>query len=131
METYSWYQTLAKPSWAPPAELFGPVWTALYILIAISFGFVTYLYLTKKLPFKVFLPFILNLIFNIAFSPLEFGLQSLILGSIDIVLVLTTLIWSLVTVFRYAKWVTFINIPYLLWVSFATILQFAILLANQ
>ncbi|HCC05370.1 TPA: hypothetical protein DEP58_03645 [Patescibacteria group bacterium] len=43
METYSWYQTLSKPTWAPPAWVFGPVWTVLYIIIAISYGYVGYL----------------------------------------------------------------------------------------
>jgi tryptophan-rich sensory protein len=130
METYEWYEQLLRPSWAPPAWLFGPVWTVLYILIAISFGYVAYLYFKKKLPFSIFLPFLLNIIFNIAFTPLQFGLRSNILAAIDIVLVLATLIWGLLLLYPRVKWAALINLPYLLWVSFATVLQLTITVMN-
>lgn len=126
MKAYEWYATLSKPTWSPPAYLFGPVWTFLYVLIAISYGYVAYLFYTKKIPFLIFLPFILNLIFNIAFTPLQFGLRNLTLASIDILLVLGTLIWAMVVIYPYAKWVTYISIPYLAWVLFATVLQLTI-----
>ena len=127
----SWYSQLKKPFFAPPSWLFGPVWTVLYILIAISYGYVGYLFFTKKIPFIVFLPFILNLIFNFAFTPLQFGLQSNILAAIDILLVLGTLIWALIAIFPYIPWVTYINIPYIFWVSFATILQLTVTWMNR
>ncbi len=131
MKTYEWYQALLKPKWAPPSWLFGPVWTVLYALIAVSYGYVIYLYVTKKIPFIVLLPFILNIIFNLAFTPLQFGLQSNILAAIDIVFVLLTLVWALFAIYPYAKWVSFINIPYLLWVCFATVLQITITFLNR
>jgi tryptophan-rich sensory protein len=127
---YTWYSALIKPSWAPPAWLFGPVWTVLYFLIVISYGYVGYLFFTKKISFWIVLPFILNLIFNLIFTPLQFGLQSNILAAVDILLVLGTLIWALVAIFPVAHWVTYINIPYLAWVSFATILQLTITFLN-
>jgi tryptophan-rich sensory protein len=130
METYTWYQTLIKPEWAPPSWIFGPVWSVLYAVIAISFGYVTYLYFKGAIPFIVFLPFILNIVFNVAFTPLQFGLQSNILASLDIILVLGTLVWALYAVHVYVPWVTYVNIPYLLWVSFATILQLTITYLN-
>lgn len=130
METYSWYQILIKPAWAPPAWLFGPVWAVLYTIIAISFGYVTYSYFKGVIPFVVLLPFILNLIFNFLFTPLQFGLQNNLLASIDILLVLTTLGWALYVIYPYSKIVTYVNIPYLLWVSFATILQLTITYLN-
>jgi translocator protein len=128
--TYNWYQTLIKPSWAPPSWLFGPVWTLLYILIFASFGYVGYLFSKGKITFLVLLPFILNLIFNFAFTPLQFGLKNNLLAFIDIILVLATLIWALISIFPHAKWVTFINIPYLIWVSFATVLQATVTYLN-
>lgn len=129
--SYSWYQNLIKPSWAPPSFLFGPVWTVLYAIIFVSFGYVFNLFIQKRIPFVVLLPFILNLLFNFIFTPIQFGLKNNFLASIDISLVLITLIWLLVAIFPYAKWVALINIPYLLWVLFATVLQFTITYLNK
>ncbi|MEK7582838.1 MAG: TspO/MBR family protein [Patescibacteria group bacterium] len=128
---YDWYQALLKPSWAPPAFLFGPVWTILYVLIAISFGFVFYNVITKKLPAGTAMPFVLNLIFNLSFTYFQFGLRNNLLAAIDIVLVLLTLIWAMWVIYPKIKWVALINIPYLLWVSFATILQLTITWLNR
>jgi tryptophan-rich sensory protein len=123
METATWYASLIKPTWAPPAWVFGPVWSVLYAIIFVSFGYVVYRYFKGALPFVVLLPFVLNLIFNVAFSPIQFTLQNNFLAFIDIILVLATLVWALLAIYHYAPWVTYVNIPYLLWVSFATILQ--------
>jgi tryptophan-rich sensory protein len=125
-QVYGWYQTLIKPSWSPPSWIFGPVWTFLYVLIAISFGKVFMMGWQKQIPFIVVLPFILNLIFNFAFSPIQFTLQSNLLAAIDILLVLGTLVWAMIVIYPYAPWITYIQIPYVLWVSFATILQLTI-----
>ena len=131
MNTYTWYQQLIKPSWSPPGWLFGPVWTLLYILIFISFGKVVLMGLKKEISFIVVLPFILNLIFNLAFTPLQFGLKNNLLAAIDIILVLGTLIWLMVSVYAHARWVAYMQIPYLLWVSFATVLQLTITYLNR
>jgi len=130
METYTWYQTLIKPTWAPPSWVFGPVWSVLYAIIAISYGYVGYLYFKGVIPFMVLLPFILNLVFNLAFTPLQFGLQNNILAAIDILLVLGTMIWAGVAIYPYVPWVAYVNIPYLLWVSFASCLQLTITYLN-
>lgn len=131
MNGYNWYSQLIKPSWAPPGFLFGPVWSVLYFLITISFGTVFYKVITKQIPLIVALPFILNLIFNFAFTPLQFGLKNNLLSAIDILLVLATLIWAMIAIFPYFKWITYIQIPYLLWVSFATVLQLTITFLNR
>jgi len=130
METYTWYQTLIKPTWAPPSWVFGPVWSVLYAIIAISYGYVGYLYFKGVIPFMVLLPFILNLVFNLAFTPLQFGLQNNILAAIDILLVLGTMIWAGVAIYPYVPCVAYVNIPYLLWVSFASCLQLTITYLN-
>lgn len=129
-EQMTWYATLIKPSFAPPAWLFGPVWSVLYAIIFISFSFVFYKLYKGEIEFVVALPFILNLIFNAVFTPLQFGVQNNLLAAIDITLVLITLVWALFVIYPHAAWVTWINIPYLLWVSFATILQFTITYLN-
>jgi translocator protein len=128
---YSWYSTLIKPSWAPPSWLFGPVWTGLYLVITLSFGTVFYKTITGKLPWIVALPFILNLILNLAFTPLQFGLKNNLLASVDISLVLITLVWAIITIFPHIRWVALANIPYLIWVSFATVLQLTITFLNK
>lgn len=130
MNTYNWYSQLVKPSWSPPSWVFGPVWTFLYVLIAISFGNVFLLAWQKKISLLIALPFILNLIFNFSFTPLQFGLQNNLLAAIDILLVLGTLIWAMIAIYSYAPWITYIQIPYLLWVSFATVLQLTITYLN-
>ncbi len=134
MNTYNWYSQLLKPSWAPPSWLFGPVWTVLYAIIAISFGMVFYKAFTKEIPWIVALPFALNLLFNLAFTPIQFGLKNNLLASIDILLVVGTLVWSLYMVLYIVpglRWVAYSNIPYLLWGTFATFLQFTITFLNK
>lgn len=134
MNTYNWYSQLIKPSWAPPSWLFGPVWTVLYLIIAVSFGAVFYKAFSKEIAWMVALPFVLNLVFNFAFTPLQFGLKNNLLASIDILLVVVTLVWALVAVWQASpelRWVAYTNIPYLLWGTFATCLQLTITYLNR
>lgn len=130
METYTSYAILIKPDWAPPASIFGPVWSILYVLIAISFVFVFYQIYQNNISKKVALPFIFNIIFNLLFTPIQFGLRNNLLASVDILLVLSTLIWAMISIYPKHKWVAWVNIPYLSWVSFATILQITITILN-
>jgi translocator protein len=131
MDSGSWYAKLKKPPWAPPAGVFGPVWSFLYIIIAVSFGYVFIQLFQGDLSWMVVLPFILNLLFNFSFTPLQFGLKNNLLAAVDIVLVLITLIWAMVVIGAYIPWVAYINIPYLLWVGFATALQLEITRLNR
>lgn len=129
--TYNWYSQLTKPSWAPPSWLFGPVWTVLYVLIIASFSKVFLMGWKKEITIMVVISFILNLIFNLAFTPLQFGLKNNVLAMVDILLVLGTLIWSMVAIYPHARWITYIQIPYLLWVTFASVLQLTITYMNK
>jgi len=130
MEQYTWYASLVKPSWAPPSWLFGPVWSVLYIIIFITYGYVFYQVITGKLPRIIALPFVLNLFFNAIFTPIQFGLKNNLLATIDIFLVLGTLIWALIVIYPHIRWIALMNIPYLIWVCFATILQVSITVLN-
>ncbi|MBP6879778.1 MAG: tryptophan-rich sensory protein [Candidatus Pacebacteria bacterium] len=131
MKNFISYSELLKPSWAPPSWIFGPVWSFLYALIAISFGTVFYKLATKEIPFIVALPFILNLVFNFSFTYFQFGLKNNALAAIDILLVLGTLVWAMIAIFPHTRWITYIQIPYLLWVTFATVLQLTITFINR
>ena len=131
MTSYTWYQSLAKPFWAPPSWLFGPVWTFLYAIIIASFGTVFYKVIKKELPAIVALPFVLNIVFNLLFTPIQFGLQNNYLAALDILLVLSTLIWCFVAIYPHIKWIAYAQLPYLLWVLFATILQLTITIINR
>lgn len=131
MDSSSWYAKLNKPKWAPTAGVFGPVWSLLYILIAASFGYVFIQFVQGNLSWSVALPFMLNLLFNFAFTPLQFGLKNNFLAAVDILLVLITLIWALIVIAPQIPWVAYVNIPYLLWVGFATALQLEITRLNR
>ncbi len=129
-EAQSWYSQLIKPTWSPPSWLFGPVWTFLYVLIAIYFSKVFLMFFKKEISFIVLLPFVLNLVFNLSFTFLQFGLKNNLLSAIDILLVLATLIWAMAAIYPHAHWISYIQIPYLLWVAFATVLQLTITYLN-
>lgn len=130
MKAYEWYAELARPSWAPPAWLFGPVWTVLYAIIAVSYGYVFYGALSGRFPGSLALPFALNLAFNLSFTPIQFGLRNNVLASIDILLVAGTLVWAMVAAYPYARWVTYAQVPYLAWALFATVLQLTVTYMN-
>ncbi len=134
MNNYNWYSQLIRPTWSPPSWLFGPVWTVLYAIIAFTFGTVFYKTFTGKLPWIVALPFALNLLFNFAFTPIQFGLKNNLLAAVDILLILGTLIWALYAVWHASaelRFVVYANIPYLAWVTFATCLQLTITYLNR
>ena len=130
-KAYNWYSTLIKPTWSPPSWLFGPVWTFLYAIIFLSFGTVFYKAITKEISWVIALPFILNLIFNFSFTSLQFGLKNNLLSAVDILLILGTLIWAIVSIYPHFKWIAYAQIPYLLWVSIATVLQLTITYLNK
>jgi len=127
----SWYQALIKPEWAPPSWLFGPVWAILYAIIVFTFGKVFIEFLSKNLSWKVALPFALNLVFNLLFTTIQFGLKNNFLAAVDIFLVLITLIWAMIAIWPHARWIVYANLPYLIWVAFATGLQFTITYLNR
>lgn len=125
-----WYKKLDKPTWAPPAYVFGPVWLVLYTFIAITYGFIGYQYFFRGMPYILALPFLLNIIFNIAYSPIQFRLKNLQLATVDILLVLVTLVWAIRAIYPFMPWVAILNLPYLVWVCYASVLQIVITMMN-
>ena len=125
-----YYDSLITPWFAPPSEAFGIAWSILYVIIFLSFGYVLYLWYQQKVSFMTVLPFLLNIVFNALFTPIQFWLQNNWLALIDIVLVVITLVWAMITIYKHAPIVMYAQIPYLLWVVFATILQASITYLN-
>lgn len=126
MSWLDWYNLLAKPSWTPAPSTIGLIWSILYPIIAVSFGFVFVQAIRKKFPWKVALPFGINLVTNLVFTPILFGLRNLPLASVDILIVWSTIIWMMVAVWKHYRWVAVAQVPYFVWVSIATVLQLCI-----
>jgi translocator protein len=127
----TWYSTLIKPSFAPPQWLFGPAWTILYSIIAVTFIRIFYLTAQNSLPFSATVPFILNLICNLSYSPLQFSLKNNYLAAVDAILVFGTLVWAIIAIWPYSHALAYAQAPYLLWVSFAVVLQLTIAWLNR
>lgn len=79
-----------------------------------------------QIPWTVAIPFAINLIANIAFTPIQFGLRNLPLAAIDIAIVWITILWAMKAIWPHHRWVAVAQIPYLIWVTIATVLQFMI-----
>lgn len=126
----TWYPQLNKPFWTPPGWLFGPVWTILYILIAVS-GWLIY----KAEPSRqrsVALAFYgAQLILNLVWSFFFFSLQNPLLGLINIVLLSALIILTIINAWPVRQLAGVLLIPYLIWVIYATTLNFGIWLLND
>jgi len=131
MKAFDWYSQLKKPKWAPPSWIFGPAWAFLYIGIIRSFGYVFIHTYNGDLPVFVCIPFVLNLIFNALFTPIQFGLKNNKLAAIDIVLTWITIVWMMIVVYPFVPLISYMQIPYFLWVSFATVLQLTVTWMNR
>jgi tryptophan-rich sensory protein len=131
MSWFEWYQALEKPGWTPAPGTIGLIWRILYPIILISFGYVFVQVARRKFPWRVALPFAINLVANLIFTPIQFGWRNLDLAAIDILIVWGTIIWMMVAVWKYAKWVAVAQVPYFVWVSIATVLQVTITLWNR
>lgn len=122
------YQSLQKPSFSPPPFVFAPVWTLLYLLLGISLYRIWTIKKEKKN--EAIIIFFISLLLNAIWTPIFFGLQNLLVAFIEIV-ILWFSITAVINRFNYLdKKAAYLLIPYLLWVSFAAVLNFAILVLN-
>jgi benzodiazapine receptor len=129
--TPTWYQTLKKPSFDPPEWLFGPAWTLLYLLMAVAAWLVWKQGIGVagvKLALAVFL---VQLVLNALWSVFFFGLRSPLAGLVDIVVLWLAILATIVLFFRVSVPAGVLLLPYIAWVSFATILNAAILRLNR
>lgn len=130
MTWIDWYNSLAKPSWTPAPATIGLVWQILYPIILATFGFVFFQAARGKLPWMVALPFAINLVANVVFTPIQFGMRNLPMAAIDIVIVWGTILWAAAAVWKHHPWIAVAQIPYFVWVSIATVLQISITAMN-
>jgi tryptophan-rich sensory protein len=131
MDYATYYAALIKPSFAPPEMWFGIAWGIIYPLIALAFVLLLKKQFEKKIENKTLMQvFVLNLIGNGLFTPVQFWLRSNVLASVVILWVLGTLGWFMALVYKESKLIFWLLMPYLLWVSFATVLQILITWMN-
>ncbi len=128
-----WYQALEKPPWNPPSWLFGPVWTMLYVLLGVGAWMVA----REPGPSPdaarpmAWFAFGLMALLNLAWTPLFFGLQSPALAFLDISLLWGALVWMTLSFGRVRPLAGYLQVPMVLWVSFALVLNGTIWLINS
>jgi translocator protein len=120
-----WYPGLRKPSWKPPNAIFGPVWTLLYTAMAVAAWLVWHQagFVAGRVPLALFG---VQLLLNLAWSGLFFGLRRPDLAFYEIVLLWGMILATLTTSWKVSRIAGVLLLPYLLWVGFATALNFAI-----
>jgi len=127
----TWYELLKKPSFNPPNWIFGPVWTGLYTLMGISL-FVVWQKRADRPQVKTALFFFsIQLTLNALWSVAFFGIRSPLLGLIDIVLLWITILLTIKSFFGISKAAVLLLLPYILWVSFAVLLNFSLWILNS
>lgn len=127
----NWYNLLNQPSFRPPNWLFGPAWTILYTLMGISLYWI-WTKGTKKKEVKDALKlFAVHLVLNATWSIVFFGMRNIPLSLLNIVVLWILIMMVMVKFYKIDQKASFILLPYLAWVSFATILNYNIFLLNQ
>ncbi len=121
-----WYATLNKPTFNPPDWVFGPVWTILYTMMGVSLFLIGTSTLPNKKKRVAYSLFFIQLFLNAIWSPIFFGLHSPLLGLMVILLMWISIVLTMIDFYKISKTATVLLAPYLLWVSFATLLNFSI-----
>jgi tryptophan-rich sensory protein len=122
----TWYATIVKPSFNPPSWVFGPVWTTLYTLIGISLYLVIKDGIDSKEKKTAVIVFSVHLVLNSLWSILFFGMKNPFLAFLEIILLWGMIVYTMFLFKRIDQKTVYLLTPYLLWVSFATILNFSI-----
>lgn len=125
----TWYAELNKPSWNPPSWIFAPMWTTLYIMMGIAFARVWHTAPSKARNTAMGL-FVVQLLLNLIWTPVFFGMHQI---GIALIIIITLAILIVLTIRLFMKIdniAGYLLIPYLLWVSFASFLNFTIYQLN-
>lgn len=129
----TWYVSLNRPNFAPPNWLFAPVWILLFILMGIAFYLIwakTVKKEEKKLQDRAIRLFLIQLVFNTLWSIIFFGQQLLFLAFLEIIMLWLLILLTILQFKKLNQLSAYLMIPYLLWVSFAGILNLAFALLN-
>jgi translocator protein len=126
-----WYAGLTKPSFSPPNWIFAPVWTTLYVLMGLS-GFLVYEKGPKKREVRIALAvFAVQLVLNALWSIIFFGAH-MILGAAVLIIILWAMIVITIRLFSgISKAAAYLLVPYILWVSLATVLNISLYILNR
>lgn len=122
----TWYASLNKPFFSPPNWLFGPVWTLLYVLMGVSL----YMILQKKKSKPALVIFGVQLMLNIIWPIIFFGLKNPLLAFVEIVALWTAILLTILKFRKISRTAAYILIPYICWVTFAAILNISIFILN-
>ncbi len=125
----TWYAGLEKPPLLPPNEIFGPVWSILYLLIGVAL-FLVWISKETKTFTKAYLPFYVQLTLNAVWSIAFFGLHLPWVGCVIIIALIGAILRTLMVFKHYSRIAAWLFVPYLLWVLFATYLTFGVALLN-
>ena len=125
-----WYRTLQKPCFNPPNWVFGPVWTVLYLLIGLSFFLIWRKGLANAAGKTAKACFILQMVFNAMWTPIFFGLKQPLIAFGDIMVLWLAVLAAVGSFYKVSKIAAILFVPYLLWVSFAAVLNAAICMLN-
>lgn len=127
----SWYAQLNRPSFAPPSWIFAPVWTILFALMGVAAFLVWRKGLNRREARVALAIFIFQLALNVLWSVLFFGLRNPKAAFIELVVLWLTIIATIVAFFKVSKTASLLLLPYVLWVSFAGILNAAFWVLNM
>ena len=121
-----WYSEIILPTFNPPSRVFSPVWTALYILMSVAIWIVW----RKTSDKKILQLYFVHLFFNAIWSVIFFGFHQVLIALIDLIIILAFIIWLMKIYYQINKISFVLMIPYLLWSSYALMLNVAIFYLN-
>ena len=124
-----WYPSLVKPDWTPSGSLIGAVWTVLYTMMAVA-GWLAWLKSDQKFPHHILTAFLLQLVLNVAWTGLFFGMRSPGLASLEIVALWIAILVTTWIFWKVNRLAGILMIPYLAWVGFAAVLNWTIWYLN-
>jgi len=129
-EITTWYAALVKPSWTPPNTWFGPIWSTLYILIGIALFLVWRQGLERRdVRFAIGI-FAVQLVLNLLWSLVFFGLHSILAGFVVILILWIAILANMIAFYVISKPAGLLMVPYIIWVSIASYLNYSVLMLN-